>query len=526
MAALAQRLEAGLVPARLEAVEPLSFSSLKTASPPCETLVGRGLASVGSRGKLDVLTFEGRLRLAIHLGQSGRVRLETHPAPARPRGGVVRLAFEGPRRLVVVETSKERRAGWWVLGPGNDGPLPGLGPEATGPDAAGVVRSAAASRQLHPWLWDQHVLAGIGRGYADDICNGAGLSPFASVARLDPDERERLVSAIAEVLGEALGRERRREGALAEGDLGDPSPSTGGPASTAPVAAGSSSECPSPRPTSSTARTVSAMTWCSPTGGSPGSFAEAAGRPPPRPAATPPRAIRPCSRSSSRPLNHADRAARRERGREMAEPADELSSAIAELEDDKVLALVRARLDAGKPAMEVVQGLQAGMKVVGDRFESGEYFLNELVVAGEIMKEAMELLEPHLGGESAEHRGLVVIGTVRGDIHDLGKNIVVMLLKGAGYEVVDLGVDVPPERFVEEVGSRHPKLVGMSALLTASQPAMKETIEQLHQAGVTAKIMIGGSYINETIKTQVGADYFGTLAGDAVKIADAVLANA
>ena len=210
----------------------------------------------------------------------------------------------------------------------------------------------------------------------------------------------------------------------------------------------------------------------------------------------------------------------------MAEPADELSSAIAELEDDKVLALVRARLDAGKPAMEVVQGLQAGMKVVGDRFESGEYFLNELVVAGEIMKEAMELLEPHLGGESAEHRGLVVIGTVRGDIHDLGKNIVVMLLKGAGYEVVDLGVDVPPERFVEEVGSRHPKLVGMSALLTASQPAMKETIAQLHQAGATAKIMIGGSYINETIKTQVGADYFGTLAGDAVKIADAVLANA
>lgn len=221
MAALAERLEAALVPARLEAVEPLSFSSLKTASPPYDTLVGRRLESVGSRGKLDILSFEGGLRLAIHLGQSGRVRLETRRGPARPRGGVVRLAFEDHRFLVVVEASKERRAGWWVLGPGDGGPLADLGPEAAGEEAAGVVRTATANRQLHPWLRDQHVLAGIGRGYADDICNRAGLSPFASVARLDPEERERLVMAISGVLGEALARERQREGALAEGDLGD-----------------------------------------------------------------------------------------------------------------------------------------------------------------------------------------------------------------------------------------------------------------------------------------------------------------
>lgn len=210
----------------------------------------------------------------------------------------------------------------------------------------------------------------------------------------------------------------------------------------------------------------------------------------------------------------------------MTELTDELSSAIAELEDDRVLALVEERLDSGRAAMEVVRSLQEGMKEVGDRFEAGEYFLNELVVAGEIMKDAMALIDPHLGGEAAEYRGVVVLGTVKGDIHDLGKNIVVMLLKGAGYAVVDLGVDVPPERFVEAIEEHRPQVVGMSALLTASQASMKDTIERIRATGTTSKIMIGGSYINDTIKEQVGADYFGTMAGDAVKIADLVLANA
>lgn len=209
----------------------------------------------------------------------------------------------------------------------------------------------------------------------------------------------------------------------------------------------------------------------------------------------------------------------------MSQLSDELSSAMAELEDEQVLALVRGRLDGGVAAMDVVRSLQDGMKEVGDRFEAGEYFLNELVVAGEIMKDAMEILEPHLGGAAADYRGIVVIGTVRGDIHDLGKNIVVMLLKGAGYDVHDLGVDVPPERFVEAIEERKPQVVAMSALLTASQAAMRETIELIRASGTTSKVMIGGSYINETIREQVGADYFGTLAGDAVKIADDVLSR-
>lgn len=221
MAALAERLDACLSGARLERVEPLSFSSLKTAAPAYVELVGRRLESVGSRGKLDALAFEGGLRLAFHLGQAGRVRLEQASRAARPRGGVVRLCFTDRPSLLVTEGSKERRAGWWVLGPDDDGPLGRLGPEATSPEAAMLVRRAAVSRQLHPWLRDQHVLAGIGRGYADDICNRAGLSPFATVGRLDEGEREQLVAAIAQVLETALERERRREGGLSEADLGD-----------------------------------------------------------------------------------------------------------------------------------------------------------------------------------------------------------------------------------------------------------------------------------------------------------------
>jgi 5-methyltetrahydrofolate--homocysteine methyltransferase len=209
----------------------------------------------------------------------------------------------------------------------------------------------------------------------------------------------------------------------------------------------------------------------------------------------------------------------------MTELTDELSSAVAQLEDDKVLDLVRQRLETGVPPIKVVKTLQEGMTEVGDRFGAGEYFLNELVVAGEIMKDAMAIIEPHLRGEAAETKGVIVIGTVRGDIHDLGKNIVVMMLQGAGYQVVDLGVDVPAERFLEAIEEHQPQVVGMSALLTASQAPMKKTIEAIRAQRATTKIMIGGSYINETIKDQVGADYFGTLAGDAVKIADSVLVD-
>ncbi|MEW6662621.1 MAG: cobalamin B12-binding domain-containing protein [Bacillota bacterium] len=208
----------------------------------------------------------------------------------------------------------------------------------------------------------------------------------------------------------------------------------------------------------------------------------------------------------------------------MARLMDPLANAIAELEEEKVKALVKERLRAGEAPLEIVGRLQEGMTEVGLRFESGEYFLSELIMCGEIMKEAMTELEPHLAGADMKHRGNIVIGTVRGDVHDLGKNIVVMLLKGAGYNVIDLGVDVPPEKFVDAIKEHNAPLVGMSVLLTGCQDAMKDTIGMVRAAGLNVTVLIGGNYVDEIVKNYVGADYFGTTASDAVKVADKIFA--
>lgn len=208
----------------------------------------------------------------------------------------------------------------------------------------------------------------------------------------------------------------------------------------------------------------------------------------------------------------------------MAKLEDALASAVAELEDDRIVTLVQERLAAGTPPLEIVSKLQEGMTEVGLRFESGDYFLSELILCGEMMNEAMNELEPHLSGENEQHKGNIVIGTVKGDVHDLGKNIVVMLLKGAGYNVIDLGVDVPTEKFIEAIKENNAPLVGMSVLLTGCQEAMKATIASFKAEGLTTSILIGGNYVDEFVKNYVGADYFGSNASDAVKIAGKVFA--
>ncbi|QGP91152.1 Methionine synthase [Neomoorella glycerini] len=199
-----------------------------------------------------------------------------------------------------------------------------------------------------------------------------------------------------------------------------------------------------------------------------------------------------------------------------------LTKAMAELEEEQVLAGVKELLGNGAASLEIVKALQEGMVEVGNRFERGDYFLSELVMAGEIMKGAMDLLGPHLTGQGTEHKGTIVIGTVKGDIHDLGKNIVIMLLRGSGYKVVDLGVDVPKEKFVEAIKETGAPLVGMSVLLTSCQPALKETIDVIRGEGLNTKVIIGGNYINETVKQHVGADYFATTASDGLKVANEV----
>lgn len=202
---------------------------------------------------------------------------------------------------------------------------------------------------------------------------------------------------------------------------------------------------------------------------------------------------------------------------------ESLSTAIVEMQEEQVLQQVKDLLGEGVTPMEIVKALQQGMVEVGSRFEKGEYFLSELIMCGEIMKNATDILEPHLRGESGEHKGNIVIGTVKGDIHDLGKNIVVMLLKGAGYNVIDLGVDVPKEKFVEAIKENKAPLVGMSVLLTACQEAMKETIEAIRAEGLETKILIGGNYVDEHVKNYVGADYYATIASDGVKVAEEVI---
>lgn len=201
---------------------------------------------------------------------------------------------------------------------------------------------------------------------------------------------------------------------------------------------------------------------------------------------------------------------------------DKLSKAIVELESDQVMTRVREQLQAGVEPMEIIKKLQDGMTEVGNLFESGEYFLSELINCGEIMKAAMAELEPHLISGSREYHGNVVIGTVKGDIHDLGKDIVVMLLKGTGYNVIDLGVDVPPEKFVEAVREHKASLLALSVLLTSCLESMREAVKAVKGAGLDARVLIGGPIIDDKVIDYCGADFGSTIASDGVKIANKV----
>jgi len=186
-----------------------------------------------------------------------------------------------------------------------------------------------------------------------------------------------------------------------------------------------------------------------------------------------------------------------------------LRDAIVNLDIESVQKACREAIDAGIPAYKAVtDGMAKGMEVVGEKYENGEYFLAELIMAGETMKEGMKVLEPHLKGGEVKKIGKVVIGTVRGDLHDIGKNIVVTLLNAAGFEVVDLGVDVSPEKFVEAIKQNNPEIVGMSALLTTTMVEMENVIKTLKDAGLRdkVKIIIGGAPITQEYAEKIGAD--------------------
>jgi formamidopyrimidine-DNA glycosylase len=212
--ALAERLDFLLKGAKLDRIDLLQFSSLKTFAPRPEELKGAEVHRVGRRGKFTVLEFDGGSRLLFHLSQGGRVDVEDPPKATKPRGSVVRLRFQGGPSILIKEFGTQRKAGWWVLAPGDDGPLAKLGPETMSEEFAAWILGSEDPRRVHTILRDQRTVAGVGRGYSDDVLHRAMLSPYASLGKLTPDERRRLLTALHEVLDEALATERRRTAGL------------------------------------------------------------------------------------------------------------------------------------------------------------------------------------------------------------------------------------------------------------------------------------------------------------------------
>ncbi|HEY8343894.1 MAG TPA: corrinoid protein [Bacillota bacterium] len=192
----------------------------------------------------------------------------------------------------------------------------------------------------------------------------------------------------------------------------------------------------------------------------------------------------------------------------------------------RVEEIVQEALKAGIAAETIINtGLIPAMELVGEKFKNNQVFLPEVMLAARAMQAGLKLLQPLLTKGGAPKRGRVVIGTVRGDHHDIGKNLVATMLEGAGFEVIDLGADVNEEKFVEAVRNHHPDVVGLSALLTTTMPAMKETIAALDQAGLRkqVKIMIGGAPVTQEYADRIGADGYSEDAGAAVELAKALV---
>lgn len=211
--ALSERLDALLSGAVFRRATALQFSALKTVDPSPESLVGSRLERVGRRGKFLIWEFGGP-RILTHLSQGGRFDIEDPPKRTRPKGGIVRFDFDDRPSALMKEFGTERKAGWWVLARGDDGPLAKLGPDPYSDEFATLILTSAEGRRVHTLLRDQRTVAGIGRGYSDDILHRARLSPYASLGSLDEAERRALLLSIRGVLTEALEAERGRSGGL------------------------------------------------------------------------------------------------------------------------------------------------------------------------------------------------------------------------------------------------------------------------------------------------------------------------
>ena len=200
---------------------------------------------------------------------------------------------------------------------------------------------------------------------------------------------------------------------------------------------------------------------------------------------------------------------------------EELQELIVTGQKDKVAAVVKTLLDSGKAPMEIINdGLTGGMNVVGAKFKAGDMFIPEVMISAHAMKEGMDILKPLVAGESSSLSAKkAVLGTVEGDIHSIGKSIVAMLLESSGFEIIDIGVDIPVARFVEAVQKERPAIIGMSAMLTTTMSRMKDVIEALKEASLrdNTRVIIGGAPITQEFADSIGADGYAPDASSAVE---------
>ena len=202
----------------------------------------------------------------------------------------------------------------------------------------------------------------------------------------------------------------------------------------------------------------------------------------------------------------------------------ELAKLLSDLKEPEALAFVEKALGEGIDPMDLLRDAKEGMGIVGQRFADEDYFIPDLVFSGEILKGIVQMLEPHIKsdeGEEDKRLGKVIIGTVAGDIHDIGKDLVAFMLDVSGFEVFDLGIDVPVQKFVDTIKETGSKVVGLSGFLTLAFDSMKETVDAIREAGLRddVKIMIGGGQMDEQVRNFTGADAYGKDAVEAVKLA-------
>ncbi len=211
----------------------------------------------------------------------------------------------------------------------------------------------------------------------------------------------------------------------------------------------------------------------------------------------------------------------------MGDYTEKIEKAVSDLELESISGLIGEALEGGVDPLEILRGMSAGMTKVGELFERGEYFLADLVLAGEVMKEGVKVLEPHLKPESMGAKGTVVICTVKGDIHDIGKNLVGTMLSSAGFKVIDLGVDVHEDRIVDAVREHDARGIGLSALLTSMVDSIGDVVKALERAELRdkVKIAIGGACTTEELARRMRVDALGREAVEAVKIFESFMAS-